>query len=107
MGFITDRVGRRFAVMLTTGFLVLGSILGTVAHAPSPDGLFWFLTVARGITGFGSGGEYPAAQTIAVEAADQQYHRKSRGPIFLISTIGSLLAGQLFTYVVCLSMSGT
>jgi len=103
MGFVTDLVGRKAAVMITSGFLVVGSILGTVAHAPTPHGLFWFLTIARGITGFGSGGEYPAAQTAAVEGADEHYKLKERGFVFLCATIGSLLAGQLSTYIVCLS----
>lgn len=103
MGFVTDRIGRKAAVFTTTGILILGSVLGTVAHAPTPVGLFWFLTVARGITGFGSGGEYPAAQTVSVEGADANYALKRRGAVFILSTIGSLLCGQLLTYAVCLS----
>jgi hypothetical protein len=63
MGFVVDRVGRKAAMTITTLFIVLGGILGTVAHAPSAVGFFWFITVARGMVGYGAGGEYPAAST--------------------------------------------
>lgn len=63
MGFVVDRVGRKAAMTLTTLIICLGGLLGTIAHAPTPIGFFWFITVARGIVGYGAGGEYPAAST--------------------------------------------
>lgn len=72
--------------------------LGTAAHGAhgSVQGFFWFLTIARGITGVvslsyirgnsnwklflqGVGGEYPASSTSASEAANEQMV-KYRGP---------------------------
>lgn len=46
-------MGRKVALVSTTLVIVLGATLGTAAHGTngSPLGLFWFLTVARGITG--------------------------------------------------------
>lgn len=39
--------------MFTTALIVIGATLGTAAHGAhgSVQGLFWFLTFARGITG--------------------------------------------------------
>lgn len=53
MGLICDRVGRKVALVSTTLLIVIGATLGTAAHGVhgSAQGLFWFLTIARGITG--------------------------------------------------------
>lgn len=53
VGLICDRMGRKVALVGTTLLIVLGATLGTAAHGAhgSPAGLFWFLTIARGITG--------------------------------------------------------
>lgn len=46
--------------------------------------MFWMMIVARGIAGFGAGGEYPVCATSATEAADETAHlRKRRG--FLVA----------------------
>jgi len=78
VGVITDRLGRKFALVFTTLLIVVGATLGTAAHGAhgSVQGLFWFLTVARGITGVGVGGEYPASSTSASEAANEQMVEK-------------------------------
>jgi hypothetical protein len=48
-----DRLGRKVALVSTTLLIVLGATLATAAHGAhgSAQGLFWFLTFARGITG--------------------------------------------------------
>ncbi len=53
VGLLCDRVGRKAALVATTLLIIVGAILGTAAHGAngSVQGLFWFLTVARGITG--------------------------------------------------------
>ncbi|KAF5390297.1 hypothetical protein D9757_002831 [Collybiopsis confluens] len=56
-------VSTRVALFATTALIVLGAILATAAHDSTPAGLFWFLTVARGITGVGVGGEYPVGRS--------------------------------------------
>jgi len=73
MGFVVDRVGRKAAMTITTLFIVIGGILGTVAHAPSAVGFFWFITVARGMVGYGAGGEYPAASTAVRHSSSIRY----------------------------------
>lgn len=49
VGFVCDVVGRKAALVFTTGLIVLGATLATAAHGigGSSAGLFWFLTFAR------------------------------------------------------------
>ncbi|KAJ3812247.1 MFS Git1p-like glycerophosphoinositol permease [Lentinula aff. lateritia] len=105
VGLICDRIGRKVALFATTALIVFGAILATAAHASTPAGLFWFLTVARGITGVGVGGEYPAGSTSASEAANER-SPKNRGPIFVMVTnfvlsFGGPLAVSVFLIVLC------
>lgn len=105
MGLVCDRMGRKVALVGTTLMIVLGATLGTAAHGAhgSAQGLFWFLTFARGITGIGVGGEYPASSTSASEAANEKMV-KNRGPVFIMVTnfvlsFGGPLAVSVFLIV--------
>ncbi|KAG0086816.1 hypothetical protein BGZ93_007605 [Podila epicladia] len=71
-GFICDRVGRKVGLMLTTFLVILGAALcaGAYGHNGSIEGMFWALTIYRGILGVGVGGEYPCSSASASEAAD-------------------------------------
>lgn len=111
VGLICDRVGRKAGIVVTTLLIVIGAILATAAHGAngSPAGLFWFLTFARGITGVGTGGEYPASSTSASEAANESM-LKHRGPVFIMVTnfvlsFGGPLAVSVFLIV--LSAAGS
>jgi MFS family permease len=49
--------------------------------------MFWMMIVARGIAGFGAGGEYPVCATSATEAADETIDlRKRRGFLVALTT---------------------
>ncbi|KDQ10576.1 hypothetical protein BOTBODRAFT_490216 [Botryobasidium botryosum FD-172 SS1] len=87
VGFICDRIGRKTAIVTTTALIVIGATVGTAAHGAhgSVQGLFWCMTFARGITGIGVGGEYPASSASASEAANEKM-QKHRGPIFIMVT---------------------
>ncbi|KAF8167998.1 MFS Git1p-related glycerophosphoinositol permease [Crassisporium funariophilum] len=110
VGIICDRIGRKAALMITTALIVLGATLTTSANGAggSVAGLFWFLTFARGITGIGVGGEYPASSTSASESANEKMI-KHRGPVFIMVTnfvlsVGGPLAVSVF--LVVLSAAG-
>ncbi|KAF8912764.1 major facilitator superfamily domain-containing protein [Gymnopilus junonius] len=105
VGLVCDRIGRKAALVLTTGLIVVGAILATAAHGAhgSAAGLFWFLTFARGLTGVGVGGEYPASSTSASESANEKM-LKNRGPVFIMVTnfvlsFGGPLAVAVFLIV--------
>ncbi|KNZ73414.1 putative metabolite transport protein GIT1 [Termitomyces sp. J132] len=111
IGLVCDRVGRKAGLVFTTALIVLGATLATAAHGKggSPAGLFWFLTFARGITGVGVGGEYPAASTSASEAANQA-SVQTRGPVFIMVTNLVLVFGgplAVSVFLIVLSAAGT
>ena len=98
-----DYLGRKVAIVLTTGAVILGLALSASAYGTSVTGMFWMLTVARGITGFGTGGEYPASSTSASESANT-YNLKRRGTVFILVTnlplsFGVPLASSIFLIV--------
>lgn len=55
IGITCDYMGRKTAIILTTMLIVLGGIMATASHGTTIDGMFWMLTVSRGIVGFGAG----------------------------------------------------
>ncbi|KAG0012762.1 hypothetical protein BGZ82_002428 [Podila clonocystis] len=61
-GFFVDRVGRKVGIMVTTFLIILSAALcaGAYGAGGSVKGLFWALTMYRGILGVGVGGEYLA-----------------------------------------------
>ena len=48
-----DYLGRKTAIVFTTLMIVIGGILATASHGVTINGMFWMMTVARGIVGFG------------------------------------------------------
>ena len=52
-GFVSDRLGRKAGAVLTTLFLSVGIIMTAVSHGTNDKGMFWMLTISRGIAGFG------------------------------------------------------
>lgn len=105
IGVVCDQIGRKSALVGTTLLIIIGATIGTAANGAhgSINGLFWCLTFARGITGVGVGGEYPASSTSASEAANEKMI-ESRGPVFIMVTnfvlsFGGPLAVSVFLIV--------
>lgn len=98
-GVAIDRYGRRTGIVFATFFLILGVVLATASHGESQLGLFWMMIVARGVAGFGAGGEYPVCGTSAAEASDESIEvRRKRGILVAMSTdfaidLGFVVAG--------------
>ena len=68
-GAISDRMGRRTVILLTLLIYSIGSFLCGLATE------YWMLLIFRFLTGFGLGGELPAASTLVSELSPL----KSRG----------------------------
>jgi MFS family permease len=103
IGLTCDYLGRKFAIILTSSMIILGLALSAGSSGTTIAGMFWMLTVSRGITGFGTGGEYPASSTSASEAANA-YSLKQRGTTFVLVTnlplsFGVPLASSIFLIV--------
>lgn len=71
---------------MTTILIVVGAALVTGSSGSTVDKMMWMFTVARGITGVGVGGEYPASSVSAMEVADEGVMKRNRGPIFIMCT---------------------
>lgn len=100
-GFISDRLGRKSGAVLTTLFLCVGIIMTAVSHGTSDQGLFWMLTISRGIAGFGAGGEYPVSGAGTAESTDDSPRaRKHRGFIFAMVADVSASLGFVFSGLV-------
>ncbi|CCM05101.1 uncharacterized protein FIBRA_07308 [Fibroporia radiculosa] len=110
IGILCDRMGRKSGLFVTTLLIVIGAILCTAAKGAngSVQGLFWFMTIARGVTGVGNGGEYPASGTSASEATDE-IMSTNRGPVFLLATSLPLVLGgplAVSVFLIVLSAAG-
>ncbi|KIH89881.1 metabolite transport protein GIT1 [Sporothrix brasiliensis 5110] len=108
VGLTCDYMGRKTAIVVTTLMIVLGGIMATAAHGATTLGMFWMLTVARGVVGFGTGGEYPASSTSASEAANERTPTR-RGPIFILVTNLPLSFGgplAIIVFLIVLSAAG-
>ncbi|KAI5124631.1 hypothetical protein M0805_004240 [Coniferiporia weirii] len=110
VGLICDRIGRKAALVFTTLLIIIGATIGTAAHGANGNvhGFFWCLTFARGITGVGVGGEYPASSTSASEAANEKTV-KQRGPVFIMVTNFVLSFGgplSIAIFLIVLSAAG-
>ncbi|KAJ5150340.1 uncharacterized protein N7482_010798 [Penicillium canariense] len=102
-GVLIDRIGRRTGVLATTAFLIFGVILATASHGRTELGMFWMMVVARGVAGFGAGGEYPVCATSATEAADETAKlRKNRGMLVAMTTDFAVDLGFVFAGVIAL-----
>ncbi|KAG0650541.1 Glycerophosphodiester transporter GIT1 [Hyphodiscus hymeniophilus] len=103
IGLVCDYLGRKWAIVSTTMMIVIGGILATASNGITINGMFWMMTVARGIIGFGVGGEYPASSASASEAANE-HALNQRGPVFILVTnlplsFGTPLAVSVFLIV--------
>jgi MFS family permease len=106
IGLTCDYLGRKVAIVTTTLMIVLGGIMATAANGVTTEGMFWMLIVARGVVGFGTGGEYPASSTSASEAANE-HTLKNRGPVFILVTNLPLSFGGPFAVIIFLIVGST
>ncbi|CEP62324.1 Git1p LALA0_S05e03026g [Lachancea lanzarotensis] len=101
IGVACDYMGRKWAILVATTLLVVGSALCAASHGTTLNGMFWMLTVMRGVTGFGLGAEYPCCSVSANEAANE-YSEKRRGGIMVLVTNLPLSLGGPFANIVFL-----
>ncbi|CAI6300015.1 unnamed protein product [Periconia digitata] len=100
-GFVSDRLGRKAGAVLTTLFLSIGIIMTAVSHGKNDKGMFWMLTISRGIAGFGAGGEYPVSGAGTAESTDDNARaRQHRGFIFAMVSDVSASLGFVFSGLV-------
>lgn len=102
-GVAIDKLGRRTGIVFATFFLILGIVLATASHGKDQLGMFWMMIVARGIAGFGAGGEYPVCGTNAAEASDENVQvQRRRGILVALATDFSIDLGFVGAGIVAL-----
>lgn len=99
-GIFCDYYGRKWAIVFATIILVLGTVLCAASHGVTVEGMFWMLTVSRGLVGIGIGAEYPASSVSANEAANEAV--KKRGGVSVLVTNLPLSLGGPFALIVFL-----
>ncbi|GAA6032995.1 hypothetical protein JCM8097_000089 [Rhodosporidiobolus ruineniae] len=105
IGIVCDLLGRKHGIVISTVCIILGIIMATASHGAHGSfiGWTWCMTVARGLTGIGVGGEYPSSSVSAVEGANEKM-AKNRGGVFIMVTnfvlsFGGPLASILYLIV--------
>jgi MFS family permease len=74
LGYTCDIWSRRGGLWVTSSLVVVGSLLATLVFQVQGRGLedmMWYMTIARGITGVGVGGEYPPSAAAALEGSNE------------------------------------
>ncbi|ETW03258.1 hypothetical protein H310_05654 [Aphanomyces invadans] len=77
-GFLGDVYGRKKCMIATCALLIVGGIMCAAAYGGSAVNTLWFLVIARGLLGFGIGGEYPLAAASSSEDATSPQDRNRR-----------------------------
>eukprot|EP00871_Galdieria_phlegrea_P001451 jgi/Galph1/2306/GphlegSOOS_G970.1 len=100
-GLIADYFGRKICLLITTTLIIVGAIIAAAANGAngSIDGLFWAITIARGISGVGSGGEYPCCMPTNSEDGDQICVNKRGRRIALLGPCIEMVAENVVTIV--------
>ncbi|EJS43935.1 git1p [Saccharomyces arboricola H-6] len=110
MGIAADYYSRKSCILVATTILVLGSALCAASHGTSVPGMFWMLTVMRGLVGIGVGAEYPTSTLSANESANEYTATKRGGILVMVTNLPLSLGGPfasiifLIVYNIC---SGT
>ena len=101
MGIAADHYSRRSCILVATVILVVGSALCAASHGTTVPGMFWMLTVMRGLVGIGVGSEYPTSTLSANESANE-YTTKRRGGLLVLVTNFPLAFGGPFSSIIFL-----
>lgn len=71
LGYTSDLVSRRAGLLFTSSLVAVGTLLSALALQVHPSrNMLWYFVVARGIAGFGVGGEYPPSAAAGIEESD-------------------------------------
>ncbi|KAJ5588016.1 uncharacterized protein N7459_003781 [Penicillium hispanicum] len=108
LGYSSDMFSRRAGLLFTSSLVAIGTLMSVFAFQVRPSqNMLWYFVVARGIAGFGVGGEYPPSAAAGLEESDDVL-KAYRGPLFVsFTSLMATLAGPILqiTYLICLVAS--
>jgi MFS family permease len=71
LGYTSDMFSRKAGLLVTSSLVAIGTLMSTVALSVNPSqNMLWYFVIARGIAGFGVGGEYPPSAAAGIEESD-------------------------------------
>jgi MFS family permease len=71
LGYTSDMFSRRAGLLFTSGLVMVGTLMSTLALQVHPSSnMLWYFVIVRGIAGFGVGGEYPPSAAAGLEESD-------------------------------------
>ncbi|KAK4543998.1 hypothetical protein LTR36_004772 [Oleoguttula mirabilis] len=107
-GYTSDRLSRKDGMLVTSGLVVVGSLMATLAfQVQGTHDMLWYLTIARGAAGVGVGGEYPTSAAAALEGSNEHFDAH-RGPIqVLTSTLMATSGAPICIFVYLMSLIGS
>lgn len=71
LGYTSDMFSRKAGLLFTSSLVAIGTLMSTLALQVHPSqNMLWYFVVARGIAGFGVGGEYPPSAAAGIEECD-------------------------------------
>ena len=94
-GFLGDRVGRRFGVLVTGSLVAVGSILSAVCVRSETMSLMTQMTIYRTLLGVGIGGEYPLSASMASESSEAKVRGRVIAGVFAMQGVGMLFSSLL------------
>ena len=106
MGYLGDVLGRRKAMLITLGLVVLGATGSGVFPWGSTGAMYAVITACRFLVGMGVGGIYPLSAVQSAENAEENDDTESQAHEQTASRIGWAffwqVPGQVLPYLVCL-----
>ncbi|OIJ16114.1 hypothetical protein BKP35_03815 [Anaerobacillus arseniciselenatis] len=91
VGFLSDRFGRKKLVLISLGFVMVGSIITIIAGRGVANPYEWVL-VGRVIQGIGAGGTAPLAMALVGDLFEGSERSKSLGALEVFNGIGKVFS---------------
>ncbi|ORY31398.1 phospholipid transporter [Naematelia encephala] len=102
-GYISDKIGRKFGMLLCTGIVFVFSALQAASKGPGEQGTINALIAYRFFCGIGIGGEYPTGSVAAAESTENPGIKKnSQQRLFVLATNTMIDFAFVISYFVCL-----
>ncbi|WWD18375.1 hypothetical protein CI109_102825 [Kwoniella shandongensis] len=102
-GWISDKIGRKFGMLLCTGIVFVFSALEAASKGPGAQGTINALLAYRFLVGVGIGGEYPTGSVAAAEnTEDPEIAKGSQQKLFVLATNTMIDLAFVISYFVCL-----
>ncbi|KAL1407996.1 glycerophosphoinositol permease [Vanrija albida] len=104
-GWVSDKIGRKFAMFLCTAIIFVFSILAACSAGPTPQVLINCLIAFRFFLGIGLGGEYPSGSVAAAEATEHnEVGKKKQQRLFIWATNSQLDLAFTVAWLVALAL---